>query len=190
VSDPEFERRLSAALHAPSAPHAGARGAIMARVRALPLAARPRRRTRPAARGARHSLAGLLLAAGIGSIGTMASLRQALPTDGGPGVMIVGDSVSATLRDTLRLVRLMFDDAEARRVAAVGDFNGWHADSTPLARVGTSHRWTATVALRDGAHRYAFVVDGARWAIDPAAPHLRGDDGRVVSLLHVARRSN
>jgi hypothetical protein len=46
------------------------------------------------------------------------------------------------------------------------------------------------VALRDGAHRYAFVVDGTRWVPDPTAERVRGDDGRVYSLLHVARVSN
>ena len=190
MSDPEFERRLSAALHAPVASSRGAGAAIMARVRSVPAAERPVRRARGGASAARHSIAGLLLAAGIGSIGTVASLRPALPGDGAPAAQVIGDSVSATLRDTVRLVRLMFTDATARRVAAVGDFNGWDASRTPMRRSADGARWTATIALRDGAQRYAFVVDNTRWTLDPSAPHVRGDDGRVVSLLHVARRSN
>ena len=134
---------------------------------------------------------GISLAAGIGGITTLSVVAPETRTAAsGLSPVVLGDTVVSTLRDTLRLVRLMFDDATARHVAAVGDFNGWSADSTPMRRSGPGHRWTATVALRDGAQRYAFVVDGTRWTIDPSAPHLRGEDGRVVSLLHVARRSN
>jgi 1,4-alpha-glucan branching enzyme len=103
---------------------------------------------------------------------------------------VIGDSVSSTLRDTLRLVRLIFDDSTAHAVAAVGDFNGWRATATPLQREGRTARWSTTVALRDGAQRYAFVVDGTRWVADPTAVPMRGDDGRLYSLLHVARASN
>jgi hypothetical protein len=192
VSDPEFERRVSAALHAPVPVGARARQAIMERVRAVPLNERPVRRSRPPRTLAvRHSIVGLALAAGIGSIGTLPSMRAGRGAGAGASATaVIGDTVSATLRDTARLVRLMFDDATARHVAAVGDFNGWSADSTPLVHDATTRRWTATIALRDGAHRYAFVVDGTRWALDPSAPHVRGDDGRVYSLLNVSRQSN
>ncbi len=43
--------------------------------------------------------------------------------------------------------------------------------------------------LREGEHRYAFVVDGARWAPDRAITPVAADD-RLVSLLRVARDSN
>jgi hypothetical protein len=192
VSELEFERRVAAALHAPVPTSGAARRAIMQRVRAVAPHERPRRRLAGARITTRHSIAGLALAAGIGSITTLSSL---LPRGGGaaPGALasaVIGDSVSATLRDTLRLVRLIFDDSTARQVAAVGDFNGWRAVATPMRREPATHRWTATVALRDGEHRYAFVVDGTRWTPDPTAERVRGDDGRIYSLLHVARLSN
>jgi hypothetical protein len=191
VSEHDFERRVVAALHSPvpASPHA--RLMIMERVRSVSPHERPRARRMTARFTTRHSIAGLALAAGIGSITTMSSLQR------GPGVapaglasIVIGDSVSSTLRDTLRLVRLIFDDSTAHAVAAVGDFNGWRAEATPLRRVGTTPRWSATVALRDGAHRYAFVVDGTRWVPDPTSARVRGDDGRVYSLLHVARANN
>jgi 1,4-alpha-glucan branching enzyme len=103
---------------------------------------------------------------------------------------VIGDSVVATLRDTLRLVRLIFDDPGARQVSVVSDFNGWRSHATPLAREASTHRWSATIALRDGAYRYAFVVDGTRWVPDPDAERIRADDGRVYSLLRVSRLSN
>jgi hypothetical protein len=193
VSDLEFERRVSAALHAPVATDVNAKRAIMARVRAaaamgMPVRRGPRRAPR---RGARYSLVGLALAAGIGSVTTLSSLIRASPGAGSAAVSgVIGDTVVSTLRDTLRLVRLMFDDTGARRVAVVGDFNGWRAGETPLRREPGTGRWSVTLALRDGSHRYAFVVDATRWVPDPTAAPIRGDDGRVYSLLHVARASN
>ena len=190
MSDVEFEAKVSAALRheVHGDPHAKAR--IMDRVRR---AARelPPSRSPFAFRGARHSIVGLALAAGIGSVTTLSALLPATERMyDGDRTAVIGDSVVSALRDTLRLVRLVFNDSAARHVAVVGDFNGWRADDTPLTRHRDAHRWSATLILRDGVHRYAFVVDGTRWVPDPAAERLRADDGRVYSLLHVARRSN
>jgi hypothetical protein len=189
VFDLEFERRLTAALRHEVPSDAGAKAHLMERVRQasheLP------RQGGWFLRGSRHSVIGLALAAGIGSITTLSALmppRGVMEADARTGV--IGDTVVSTLRDTLRLVRLIFEDSAARQVAVVGDFNGWRLADTPLARDAASHRWSATLALRDGAHRYAFVVDGTRWVPDPTAERVRADDGRVYSLLHVARVTN
>lgn len=193
MSQAEFERRVASALHASVPAGVRARAAIMERVRAVPAAERPMGRRRvPNARKLRHSIVGVALAAGVGGLGTLPSLLAGVRSHATAGLntAVIGDSVGATFRDTLRLVRLMFDDTSARRVAAVGDFNAWTQDSTPLRRDPATRRWSTTVALRDGAHRYAFVVDGTRWVLDPAAPHARGDDGRLYSLLRVAAVSN
>jgi hypothetical protein len=203
VSDVELEQRVTAALRGDvpgSAAHrrdvpmaASAKARIMERVRetARETAREMPRRPAPAfGRGARHSIVGLALAAGVGSVTTLSALLPPGGASGAARTAVIGDTVVATLRDTLRLVRLMFDDPGAREVAVVGDFNGWRAGSTPLARDGATRRWSATLALRDGAHRYAFVVDGTRWVPDPAAERVQADDGRVYSLLHVARTTN
>lgn len=194
MSQDELERRLAAALHAPATTSPGARRAIMDRVRALPAHERPVRRARALpGRVVRHSVVGVALAAGIGSMGTLSTLLARAGGAGHPGLAataVIGDSVGARLRDTLRLVRLILDDTTAHRVAVVGDFNAWRADSTPLVRDAVTRRWSATVALRDGEHRYAFVVDGTRWVLDPSMPHARGADGRLQSLLHVAAMSD
>lgn len=190
MSDAEFERRIAAALRAPVTTRAVARDLIMQRVRDAARTGAPRRRVHLApSRASRHSVVGLALAASIGSIAVFGSLDShgARPGVGDSGV--IGDSVVATLRDTLRLVKLIFDDPAARRVAVVGDFNHWAPSATPLSREPSSGRWSALVPLRDGDHRYAFVVDGARWVPDPSTTPIR-DGGRLVSLLHVARASN
>jgi hypothetical protein len=189
VSDVELEQRVAAALRRDVPTDSRAKARVMERVRET---ARdlPRRPAPFFGRGTRHSVIGLALAAGVGSITTLSALLPPAGGAGGVRTMILGDTVVSTLRDTLRMVRLMFDDPGAREVAVVGDFNGWRAGSTPLVRDGGTRRWSATVALRDGAHRYAFVVDGTRWVPDPTAERVHADDGRVYSLLHVARTTN
>lgn len=190
MSDLELERSVSAALHRDLPVDERAKARIMSRVREASHAA-PRRHDFHLRRGTRHSIVGLALAAGIGSVTTLSALLPApASADASVSSVVLGDTVVSTLRDTLRLVRLMFADPEARRVAVVGDFNGWRSDATPLVREpGTSH-WSVTLALRDGQHRYAFVVDGTRWAADPTTHRRSMDDGRVYSLLNVARATN
>jgi len=189
MSDVEFERRVAASLHRDVPADARAKARIMDRVRAA-AAESPRARGLFVRRGTRHSVIGLALAASVGSITTLSAL---LPPGGartGATTAVIGDTVVSTLRDTLRLVRLMFDDPGARQVAVVGDVSGWRAGGTPLVQDAATHRWSATLALRDGAHRYAFVVDGTRWVPDPSAERVRAGDGRVYSLLRVARSTN
>jgi hypothetical protein len=185
----EFERQVAAALRRAMPADASAKARVMERVRDASREL-PRRRGLFFTRGARHSLVGIALAAGVGSVTTLSALVPAGSADDRARTGVIGDTVVSTLRDTLRLVRLIFDDPGARQVAVVGDFNGWRAGETPLARDASTHRWSATLALRDGAHRYAFVVDGTRWVPDPSAERVRADDGRVYSLLHVARTTN
>lgn len=190
----EFERRVASALAAHVSPRdAAARGAIMDRVRqAAALGGAPRRRVAPWTRAPRHSIVGLALAAGIGGISTLSAVLPGGETaDPAPSVVILGDTVVSTLRDTLRLVRLMFDAPSARSVSLAGDFNGWGARPLPMQRDPLSRRWAVTLALHAGAHRYAFVVDGTRWVPDPAAERSGRDTaGRVFSLLHVAAAAN
>jgi hypothetical protein len=72
-------------------------------------------------------------------------------------------------------VRFVLVAPEARRVSVAGTFNQWDAAATPLVRTADAGVWAATLSLPAGEHQYAFVVDGARWVPDPAAPAV--DDG-------------
>jgi hypothetical protein len=189
VSD-EFERRVEAALRTPvPGDDARARNAVMANVRRAAADGHAPSRGQPWYRSARHSMIGLAFAAGVGGITTLSALVPAAQRDVASGVssVVLGDTVVSTLRDTLRLVRLMFDAPGARQVNVAGDFNQWGAQPTALVRDPRSQRWSVTVALRAGEHRYAFVVDETRWVPDPRAAHVaRGDDGRLYSLLNVS----
>ena len=149
MSDVELERRVAAALRAPVAGSEGARDGIMRRVRDAARSGSPRRRALPLSPfSARNSIIGLAMAASIGSVAVLSAVTPHQMA-GGDGSGVIDDSVVASLRDTLRLMRL----------------------------------------IRADDHRYAFVVDGARWAPDPASAPVRADD-RFVSLLRVARDSN
>jgi hypothetical protein len=190
-----LERRIVRALRGdvPLGSDERARRMVMDRVRRAAAEGHPvRRRSDPWHRLSRNSIVGLGLAAGIGGISTLSVIAPDSRA-GSPGLssVVIGDTVVSTLRDTLRLVRLIFDAPDARRVAVAGDFNRWDAAATPLVQDERSRRWSVTLALHDGEHRYAFVVDGTRWIADPrAARSAYGENGRVYSLLSLSRGTN
>jgi len=150
MSDVELEGRLAAVLHAPVTVSDGARERVMHRVREAARAGGPRRRGGPLAlRSVRQSILGLTMAASVGSVAVLSAIAPHPVSGVGGHSGVIDDSIAATLRDTLRLVRL----------------------------------------IRDDDRRYAFVVDGARWAPDPAAAPVHAGD-RLVSLLRVAPDSD
>jgi hypothetical protein len=193
MSDEELEQRLRRVLGARISTSAQAKEAIMQRVRHAAREDHRRRMIPPSfGRTARHSLIGVALAAGIGSLTTLSTLvpvRPAVADGNRTTSVVIGDSVVDRLRDTLRLVRLIFDDPGARHVAVVGDFNAWRTDATPMRQDPASGKWETQLALRDGEHRYAIVVDNTRWVGDSIARQA-GTSGQVYSLLHVVRASN
>jgi hypothetical protein len=86
-----------------------------------------------------------------------------------------------------RLIPTQFilDDATARRVSVVGDFNEWKPGETPLVRLANGV-WTATVPLAAGRHVYAFVLDDTLFVPDPRAPKAGDADyGREGSVVMV-----
>jgi hypothetical protein len=72
-------------------------------------------------------------------------------------------------------VRFVLFAPQAQQVAVAGTFNQWDPAAAPLVRTGAAGVWTVTLTLPAGQHQYAFIVDGARWVLDPAAPAV--DDG-------------
>jgi len=74
----------------------------------------------------------------------------------------------------------------AKQVTLAGTFNRWDAGTTPLARVGEDGVWTVTLGLPVGQHQYAFVVDGQRWVVDPAAPAVDDGFGRKNNVVSVS----
>lgn len=73
----------------------------------------------------------------------------------------------------------------AASVSLVGDFNDWDARLTPMRAERDGRLWTVTIPLPAGRHRYAFLVNGARWLADPSAPRAPDDFGTPSSVVTV-----
>jgi len=86
-----------------------------------------------------------------------------------------------------RVVQFVFVAPAARRVALVGDFNGWDARSTPLQRASGARGdvWAVELTLMPGRHAYAFIVDDSTWVADPGAARAPGDDFGTPSSVIV-----
>ncbi len=188
VSDPAARQRIMVRVRAAAAPTG-----------VHPLRPRPGQGWR--ARRGLASLTGLATAAGLASVIALGAARMGLSPAtaddvgavlrdtlhavagrGGLSTVLVaapatgaaGDSLgSVLLRDTLRLMRFVLVAPNATRLALVGDFNGWNVRATPMLAVAESTgMWEATVALRPGMHRYAFVQDDTQWVASPAAARV------------------
>jgi hypothetical protein len=181
---------MVAALRQPVATSAARRERIMELVR---VHARRRRFGWSAAARLRRGLAtpvmGLALAAGLAGIMATAGLSGLRRYDGGRAaasqVQVLGDTIGATLHDTLRLVRFVLDAPTASRVALAGDFNGWSHSATPLRATARAGVWSAVVALPRGRHGYAFVVDDTQWVPGPAIPERTGSRASVRRVMIV-----
>jgi len=77
---------------------------------------------------------------------------------------------------------------DAKKVAVVGDFNGWDASHVGYQ---AQHRgggvWSVTASVPLGHHRYSFVVDDSVWVADPIAPRAVDNDfGMTNSAIVVS----
>jgi hypothetical protein len=100
---------------------------------------------------------------------------------------VPGAQARSGMRDSV-LVRFVLYAPGAHRVAVAGTFNQWDRGAAPLVPAGRSGVWTTTLALPVGQHQYAFVVDGARWVVDPGAPAVDDGFGRRNSVVAVTAR--
>jgi hypothetical protein len=87
------------------------------------------------------------------------------------------------------LVRFELRAPNAEQVAVAGSFSDWDESGIPLTLNPATGLWVVTLPLTPGAHQYLFVIDGNRWAPDPAA-HAQVDDGfgQVNSVIVVGPR--
>jgi hypothetical protein len=73
---------------------------------------------------------------------------------------------------------------QAASVSLVGDFNDWDPARSPMRTAGGV--WATVVPLAPGRYRYAFLVNGAEWRADPAAPRAMDDEfGTPSSVVTV-----
>lgn len=81
-----------------------------------------------------------------------------------------------------RSVQFVLVAPDAKKVAVVGDFNGWDARHTGYQ---AQHRgggvWAVMAPVPVGHHRYSFVVDDSVWVADPIAPRAVDTDFGVTN---------
>jgi hypothetical protein len=65
-------------------------------------------------------------------------------------------------------------ELDGRRVAVVGDFNGWDPDATPMHRENGTH--TATVTLQPGRYRFRYFSEDGAWFNDETADGYEPND--------------
>ncbi|MGH7552704.1 MAG: isoamylase early set domain-containing protein [Longimicrobiales bacterium] len=123
-------------------------------------------------------LGGLAAAATIAGVMLVASLRTEPRELSAPPVASAQPVAGA-------LTQFVLVAPEAASVAVVGDFNDWNFSATPLTRQAGDGVWWATVPLRPGRYRYAFVVNGENWRSDPNEPAAEDEFGRPNSVVTI-----
>jgi len=97
---------------------------------------------------------------------------------------------TAGARDSMRRVQFVLVAPTARKVAVVGDFNGWdasHVEYQAMHRGGGV--WSVTAPIPKGHHRYSFIVDDSVWMADPQAPRsIDKDFGMTNSAIVVGEQ--
>lgn len=187
-----FARRVAAPLRAPATPDADFTARVMAEVTGAPVRASASISSAPGATWWRRRWQVTVtpfraMGAVAAAAALFVSLRQ-MPAD--------NTSASATtnppaaLAPGLHLVRFELVAPTGARVSLVGGFNGWDREATTLVPAGTAdaagrQRYTVSLALPQGRHEYAFVLDDSTWRSDPAATTYRDEFGTATSVMVV-----
>jgi hypothetical protein len=182
--DPAFDARVMASLEPAVLPIRGAGSRIPAR----PWILRPRTFSLT-------PLTGLAAAAALAGIAVLGVLRVRDAGDAvtvAPGTLSVplipaSNPVGVAINPVMTAVPFMLTAADAKRVAIVGDFNGWDADKTPLTKILEKDGvWAVSVLLPPGRFEYQFVIDGERRIVDPTAlQSARSEFGDANSVVTV-----
>ena len=123
---------------------------------------------------------GMLLAAGL-ALGFITN--RAISSVDEPATFEAARSTTApvmsasTVAEVVRQIPMpmVLNDASAKSVSIVGDFNGWDSAASPMTRDASNGPWTVTVKVTPGRHLYAFMVDG-KLVVDSRAPKVRDID--------------
>jgi hypothetical protein len=76
---------------------------------------------------------------------------------------------------------------DAKKVAVVGDFNGWDASHADFQATHNGGVWSVTAKVPVGHHRYSFLVDDSLWVADPSAPRAADNDFGVPNSAIVVQ---
>ncbi len=94
------------------------------------------------------------------------------------------------LRDMIKVqFMIKVQDAQAKTVSIVGDFNDWQVGKDLLSDPDGDGIWTGVLPLKPGKYQYVFVIDGKKWVPDPRAKEISKDGfGGVNSVIEVKKR--
>lgn len=117
-----------------------------------------------------------LLAASVALFAVLGALHFAVDVDRA-AKPIASALFPAQAKPAPQRVQFVLVAPDAKKVAVVGDFNGWDAQH---AGYQAQHRgggvWSVTAPVPVGHHRYSFVVDDSLWVADPTAPRVVDND--------------
>lgn len=122
-----------------------------------------------------------LLAAAIGLFAVLGVAHAYVDVNRAAKPLVAALSPSKKTMQQQR-VQFVLVAPDAKKVAVVGDFNGWDAGHVQYQ---AQHRgggvWSVTAPVPLGHHRYSFVVDDSVWVVDPTAPRVIDNDYGVTN---------
>ncbi len=94
------------------------------------------------------------------------------------------------LKDMVKVqFMLNLQNAEAKSVSIVGDFNDWQVGKNLLSDPDGDGIWVGELILKPGKYQYVFVIDGKKWIPDPRAREISKDGfGSINSVIEVRKR--
>ena len=108
---------------------------------------------------------------GAGAINAGRAVAAALRMSGG---LLQGIPISPNIAP--QEITFYYYDPSAQKVAFMGSFNDWLTPHAVYLQLGLWEGILEVPARGREAHRYKFLIDGARWVHDPENP-LRIEDG-------------
>jgi hypothetical protein len=118
-----------------------------------------------------------LLAAAIAAFAVLGAAHAANDLNRAAQPIVTALMPKKQIVATPQRVQFVLVAPDAKKVAVVGDFNGWDASHSAFQ---AQHRgggvWSVTAPVPVGHHRYSFVVDDSVWVADPTAPRAIDND--------------
>jgi hypothetical protein len=98
------------------------------------------------------------------------------------------NAASGSTESSPILQQFILENAHAKRVSLVGDFNKWNPATIPMQRSSDESTWSVIIPIIPGRHIYGYMVDDSLFTLDPRAPKVKdGDLGTEGSVVIVGR---
>jgi hypothetical protein len=124
-----------------------------------------------------------------GAVATKSAVHTIATTPAPPATEpALRPAVASSAESAPILQQFVFENAHARSVSVVGDFNKWNPTTSPMKRSSDAATWSVILPIIPGRHIYGYMVDDSVFTLDPRAPKIRdGDLGTEGSVVIVGR---